>query len=64
MIERRADEIEVRIVNPVGDPETRPGGGRGVAGMRERATMVGGSLDAKRDGDCFRVRAVLPYDRR
>jgi hypothetical protein len=31
--------------------------------MRERATLIGGSLQARRDGDRFRVRAVLPYDR-
>jgi signal transduction histidine kinase len=65
VIDRREDAVEVTIVNPVGgDPETRRGGGRGIDGMRERATMVGGTLDAKRDGDCFRVRAVLPYDRK
>jgi signal transduction histidine kinase len=64
-IERQDDAIELTVVNPVGaGSETRPGGGRGIAGMRERATLVGGSLEAGRDGDRFRVRAVLPYDRR
>ena len=64
-IERRDDAIELSVVNPVaGESETRPGGGRGIAGMRERASLVGGSLDAERDGGRFRVRAVLPYDRR
>jgi signal transduction histidine kinase len=63
-IERRDDAIELSVTNPVGhEPETRPGGGRGIVGMRERATLVGGTLEAGREGDRFRVRAVLPYDR-
>jgi len=63
-IERRDDAIELTVTNPVGaEPETRPGGGRGIAGMRERATLIGGSLQAGREGARFRVRAVLPYDR-
>jgi len=37
------------------------GGGHGLVGMRERATMLGGSLDAGATGDGgFRVAAVLP----
>ena len=37
------------------------GGGRGVAGMRERAEAIGGTLDAgRRDDGGWRVRAVLP----
>jgi signal transduction histidine kinase len=37
------------------------GGGHGLVGMRERATMLGGSLEAGPDGDGgFRVTAVLP----
>jgi signal transduction histidine kinase len=36
-------------------------GGHGLVGMRERATMLGGSLDAGPAGDGgFRVTAVLP----
>jgi signal transduction histidine kinase len=37
------------------------GGGHGIIGMRERATMLGGTLDAgpAEDGG-FRVTAVLP----
>jgi signal transduction histidine kinase len=38
-----------------------PGGGHGIIGMRERATMLGGSLDAGPTGDGgFHVAAVLP----
>ncbi len=37
------------------------GGGHGIIGMRERATMLGGTLDACPAGDGgFRVAAVLP----
>jgi signal transduction histidine kinase len=42
-------------------PAQAPGGGRGLAGMRERVTTVGGTLEAgPQDGGGFRVRAVLP----
>jgi len=37
------------------------GGGHGLTGMRERATLLGGSLNAERADDSFRVRARLPY---
>lgn len=42
-----------------------PGGGNGLAGMRERAAVLGGTLDAgpRPDGG-FRVRALLPIGRR
>jgi signal transduction histidine kinase len=37
------------------------GGGHGLVGMRERAAMLGGSLDAGPTGDGgFQVSAVLP----
>ena len=37
-------------------------GGHGLVGMRERAELFGGTLDAgPRDGHGFEVRAVLPY---
>jgi signal transduction histidine kinase len=34
--------------------------GTGLPSMRERATIVGGSLTAGRDGDIWRVHAILP----
>ncbi len=56
------DALRLTIANPV--PEGRPGrtsGGHGLIGMRERATLLGGSLDADRANGTFRLRAHLPY---
>jgi signal transduction histidine kinase len=40
----------------------RPGGGHGLVGMRERALLLGGSLDAGADDGLFRVHARLPVN--
>jgi signal transduction histidine kinase len=55
-------QVEIEVVNPVGE---RPGhsGGHGLIGMRERAALTGGTLEAGRDRDRFRVHAELPYGR-
>jgi signal transduction histidine kinase len=54
--------LELTVVNPVrGDAAARDADGHGVLGMRERAVLLGGSLEAGvRDG-CFRVDAHLPF---
>ena len=63
-IDRGADRLELTVSNPVAVvAPTRPGGGLGLVGMRERAQLLGGTLEAGREDDGFRVRAVLPYDR-
>jgi signal transduction histidine kinase len=63
-IERGAERLELTVTNPVSDSSAgRPRGGRGILGMRERATLLGGSLEVGPGGGTFRVRAVLPYDR-
>jgi signal transduction histidine kinase len=63
-IARYPDRLEVTVVNPAsGEPPTRPGGGLGIVGMRERAQLLGGTLEAAREDGRFRVHAVLPYDR-
>jgi signal transduction histidine kinase len=54
--------VELRVTNPTpASSSPRPGGGHGVIGMRERATLVGGSLDAERANGAYRVRARIPY---
>ena len=55
------DVLEVEVRDDGGPSGTGPvGGGHGIAGMRERATTLGGSLDAGPGSDGFRVRATLP----
>jgi signal transduction histidine kinase len=55
--------VEIEVVNGPGTGRGRPGGGTGVAGMRERAELHGGRLDAVPSGDGgFAVRATLPLD--
>jgi signal transduction histidine kinase len=58
------DALELSVANPVTTHvEPRPGGGRGIAGMRERAKLLGGSLQAGRNGSRFELHAQLPYSR-
>jgi signal transduction histidine kinase len=58
------DALELSVANPVTTHvEPRPGGGRGIAGMRERAKLLGGSLRAGRNGSRFELHAHLPYSR-
>ncbi len=60
------DAVEVRVDDdgaalvPVGGP-VEPGSGNGLRGMSERATTLGGRLEAgRRDDGGWRVHAVLP----
>ena len=56
--------VELTVTNPVlADGTSRSGGGHGLIGMRERATLLGGSLDTERANGAFRVRARIPYGR-
>jgi signal transduction histidine kinase len=58
------DALELTVANPVSTHvEPRPGGGRGIAGMRERAKLLGGTLRAGRNGSRFELHAQLPYRR-
>lgn len=54
--------LELTITNPSpGESAPRSNGGHGLIGMRERATLLGGSLDTERTNGAFRVRTRLPY---
>jgi signal transduction histidine kinase len=55
------DEIRLTVTNPTRpDRPLRAGGGHGLVGMRERALLLGGTLDAGADDGVFRVHARLP----
>jgi signal transduction histidine kinase len=54
--------LELTISNPApAENAPRSNGGHGLIGMHERATLLGGSFDAKRTNGDFQVRARLPY---
>jgi signal transduction histidine kinase len=57
------DELELSISNPAKlmSSGERADGGHGILGMRERAALLGGSLQAGRHDAAFRVDAHLPY---
>lgn len=64
-----ADALHVAVRNAPGgeDPQgpALPSGGHGLTGLRERATQLGGTLDAGPEPDGgFLVRATLPLDAR
>jgi signal transduction histidine kinase len=58
------DELAVEVVNPLGAPEgrrrSRARGGRGLAGIQERTSALGGHAAAGAADGCWRLRAVLP----
>lgn len=63
-IARRADGVDVEVADTGGRARGDPGGGFGIAGMRERASLYGGTLEAGRRPDGgFRVKAWLPAGR-
>ncbi|HEV8579510.1 MAG TPA: histidine kinase [Thermoanaerobaculia bacterium] len=54
--------VELSVTNPVAAGDAaRSGGGHGLIGMRERAALLGGSLDTGRADGAFRLRARIPY---
>jgi signal transduction histidine kinase len=61
-IEFAPKTLEIAVTNPAGpsSPE-RDGGGHGIVGMRERAQLLGGTVEAGADNGSFRVHARLPY---
>ncbi|MGH3011777.1 MAG: sensor histidine kinase [Gaiellaceae bacterium] len=54
--------LEIAVTNPTAPgPSERDGGGHGIVGMRERAQLLGGTVEAGADDGSFRVHARLPY---
>jgi signal transduction histidine kinase len=53
--------VEITVTNAAGPDGAGHGGGHGIVGMRERASLLGGNLDAGASDGIFRVRARLPY---
>jgi signal transduction histidine kinase len=61
-LEFGAAALELTVTNDSRDQEAlRGNGGHGLIGMRERATLLGGSLEVERINGSFRIRARLPY---
>ncbi|WP_182111390.1 MULTISPECIES: sensor histidine kinase [unclassified Actinotalea] len=58
------DGVHVRVRNgmsPGQAPSQAPGSGTGLVGMRERASTVGGTVEAGPQGDAWVVTAHLPW---
>ncbi|MFI2349232.1 sensor histidine kinase [Streptomyces sp. NPDC019443] len=58
----RGEELEITMKNPLPEraPAVRPGGGRGVRGIAERAALLGGHAQAGPEGAVWRLSARLP----
>ncbi|MFC8825775.1 sensor histidine kinase [Streptomyces sp. NPDC057137] len=56
------EKLEITMENPLPDtaPVVRPGGGRGLLGVAERATLLGGHAEAGHDGALWRLSVALP----
>jgi signal transduction histidine kinase len=58
-----ADGLEVLVRNPIGfGPSGMPGSGLGLVGLRERAELSGGRLEARMDVSTFELRGWIPWD--
>jgi signal transduction histidine kinase len=63
VIRHRTRALELDVIDDGHDrPASRNGAGHGLIGMRERAALYGGTLEAgTRDGGGYAVRARLPF---
>jgi signal transduction histidine kinase len=52
--------IDIQNPLPAGQSEPRPGGGRGLRGMRERVLLLGGEVSVGPHEEAWRVRVRLP----
>ncbi|MFF9088286.1 sensor histidine kinase [Streptomyces sp. NPDC014991] len=61
-LRQREGTLDIRVTSPYrpGDSPRAPGSGSGLAGMRERAALLGGRFEAGPEGARWAVRAVLP----
>ena len=53
--------LELVVTNPLPTGAVEQRAGHGIVGMRERAALVGGTLEAQAEDGSFRVTATLPY---
>ncbi|MFH9268753.1 sensor histidine kinase [Streptomyces sp. NPDC017546] len=62
LIAVRERELEIVMENPLGErpAAARPGGGRGLRGIAERAVLLGGRTEAGADDGVWRLTALLP----
>ncbi|MEV8631716.1 sensor histidine kinase [Streptosporangium sp. NPDC051023] len=51
---------ELEVTNPAGRSPGTPGGGYGIVGMRERAELLGGTLEAGENDEVFMIRLRVP----
>ncbi|GAA2621527.1 sensor histidine kinase [Dactylosporangium fulvum] len=56
------EAVEITVTNPTRTTATPPTtGGHGIVGMRERAVLLGGTLQAKASGSLYELSACLPH---
>jgi signal transduction histidine kinase len=53
--------VEITVTNPIPSKAAMNGERHGLVGMRERAALLGGSIQVDATDGLFRVRALLPY---
>lgn len=57
-----SDRVELSVSNHVAHDSEVKAGGHGLVGMRERAQLVGGTLEAGLEDDTFLVRSTIPLE--